>query len=405
VKLACVDQYHILTKPPLARSLSVQAALPLVHPAVQGSQLEDIWSPTTNTSTSSQTAAAFKSSSGCGVELGPGDVLYIPRYWWHHVEQLGQQQQHPQHDQGHADVTATGKSSSPASASPAAAQKLSITVSFSLERRHLPPVQPGSAAHRVDVVRRLEGGLAKVASADGYISLLAELDAHLDKAGARLASFPSNPAWKHALEVLDYLWEGGDAEDPAVQQSMQSFRHPGETKEQFVQWAVHNRFGGLVQHRKGAAVPRHQTDMEEVNLPPLPTENELHMREEGKVEDARAKARADMEQDAAKNIKLHLKEQAGSSAGGVGGAKAKSTANANANANRAGKAKGQKGKGKGKGQKNKGSKPVQAPVAEGHTHEVVEEVFEEEAEDTDEGVADDGGAGEASRSSRSRTDL
>lgn len=30
----------------------------------------------------------FKDARGCEAVVGPGDVLYIPIYWWHHVESL-----------------------------------------------------------------------------------------------------------------------------------------------------------------------------------------------------------------------------------------------------------------------------------------------------------------------------
>lgn len=30
----------------------------------------------------------FKEARGCEAVVGPGDVLYIPIYWWHHIESL-----------------------------------------------------------------------------------------------------------------------------------------------------------------------------------------------------------------------------------------------------------------------------------------------------------------------------
>lgn len=30
----------------------------------------------------------FKEAKGCETVIGPGDVLYIPIYWWHHIESL-----------------------------------------------------------------------------------------------------------------------------------------------------------------------------------------------------------------------------------------------------------------------------------------------------------------------------
>ena len=51
------------------------AALPLVHPAVQGSAVEDIW----DTTKTKALAPRFSGSQAYGVELRPGDILYIPR--------------------------------------------------------------------------------------------------------------------------------------------------------------------------------------------------------------------------------------------------------------------------------------------------------------------------------------
>lgn len=30
----------------------------------------------------------YKDAKGCEAVVGPGDVLYIPIYWWHHVESV-----------------------------------------------------------------------------------------------------------------------------------------------------------------------------------------------------------------------------------------------------------------------------------------------------------------------------
>lgn len=52
------------------------AALPLVHPAVQGSAVEDIW----DTLKMKALAPRLAGSHAYAVDLEPGDLLYIPRH-------------------------------------------------------------------------------------------------------------------------------------------------------------------------------------------------------------------------------------------------------------------------------------------------------------------------------------
>ena len=219
----------------------------------------------------------------CSVHLLPccmcSNINDVERYWWHHVE-----------------VTA-----------PPAQGQLGLSISFFLERKGLPPVRPGSNGHRVDMVRKLEGALSKILGQKSYVPLLKKLDKHLSE-GRSLQTFKagleggSKTEWNHALEVISYVWTGGGADDKTLSTM---FLNKGETKEQFVHFAIRGRYN-VPQHAPDAKVPRHMTDAEDLDLPPLPTDDELQRKVDGELDEARAEAHRGVMADAEQNLRMKL---------------------------------------------------------------------------------------------------
>eukprot|EP00039_Didymoeca_costata_P011922 m.169916 g.169916 ORF g.169916 m.169916 type:complete len:491 (+) comp15331_c0_seq8:129-1601(+) len=218
--------------------------LPLAHPAAQGSAIEDIWDTAENSIVVGKSCThssinyveqspRFSMDEAMFAELRVGDLLYVPRFWWHHVE---------------------------------ADDHNGFSLSLPRARQTLPPLASGSPAHRVEVARRIERALSQVMGQAEHVPIARKMCDHL-KTGKKLDTFEEGgDQWAMAYQALRYLFAGEDSGDV-------KFQIGNETLDDFVKWALDGRFGAR-QYEKDVEVPSHNTlenvvsVKEEYQLPP-----------------------------------------------------------------------------------------------------------------------------------------